>query len=132
MPAERYRLHAQAILQAHFGQLVFQQTRGEGRRIDRALQLRPQMADRADVIFMSVGEHDGQNILALLGEIADIGHDEVDARRRALAAEQHAAIDHDPLAVVRRAETIGVEIHADLTRATKREQYEFVVAGTRH
>ena len=45
----------------------------------------------------------------------------------AFAPEQHAAIDDDPFAVVRRAEAIGVEIHADLARPAERQEDQFVV-----
>ena len=80
------------------------------------------------MILMRMGGDDAQHILALLRQIADVGHDEVDARRVGLAAEQHAAIDDDPLAVVGRAEAIGVEIHADLARPAQRQEDQFVVA----
>ena len=79
------------------------------------------------MVLMGVGGDDAQHVLAPLGEKRDIGHDEVDAGRGCLAAEQHAAIDHDPLRVVGRPEAIGVEIHADLARPAQRQEDEFVV-----
>ena len=47
----------------------------------------------------------------------------------AFAPEQHAAIDDDPLPVVRRPEAIGVEIHADLARPAQRQEDQFVAAA---
>ena len=46
-----------------------------------------------------------------------------------LAPEQHAAIHHDPFALVGRAVAVGVEIHADLAGAAERQEDEFVVCG---
>ena len=84
------------------------------------------MTDGADVIFMGMGEHDGENVFGALFEKTDIRHDDIDAGRIGLAAEQHPAIDHDPFALVRRPEAIGVEIHTDLARAAERKQDQFV------
>ena len=75
-----------------------------------------------------MGGDDAQHILALLRQIADVGHDEIDARRVAFAPEQHAAIDDDPLPVIARAKAIGVEIHADLARPAQRQEDQFVAA----
>src|SRR6202000_1231030 len=58
---------------------------------------------------------------------ADVGHDDVDTRRRGLAPEQYAAIDDDPLPVVGRAEAISVEIHPDLARSAERQEHKFVL-----
>ena len=51
-------LHRHLLVQARFLELQRQDLRGEGRAIDRALQLRPQPGDGTQMIFMRVGEHD--------------------------------------------------------------------------
>src|SRR3954471_6803217 len=85
------------------------------------------MRDGADMILMGMGGDDAQHIVAPLHQIADVGQDQVHARRIALAPEQHAAIDNDPAPVILRAIAIGIEIHADLARAAKRQEDQFVL-----
>ena len=58
-----------------------------------------------------------------------VGQDDLDARR-GLVAEGHAEIDHDPLAGVRRAEAVEIEVHADLVRPAERQEDELVVRGS--
>ncbi len=130
--AEGNYLYTDDIFETRFLELVFDEMRGEGRGIERAAQLRPEMGDGADMIFMRVGQHDGTHVFALFGKVADIGHDEIDAGRGALAAEHHAAIDDDPIAIIGRTIAIGVEIHPDLARAAERQEDEFIVAQNRH
>src|SRR5262245_20205021 len=79
------------------------------------------------MVFMGMGGDNAQHILALFGEIADIGHAQVHARRMALALEQHTAIDNDPLPVIGGAETIGVEIHPDFARPAQRQEDQLVL-----
>ena len=54
------------------------------------------------------------------------GRIDLDARRR-LVAEGDAEVDDDPLASVRRAEAVEIEVHADLVRPAERQEDEFVV-----
>ena len=79
-----------------------------------------------------VGGDDAQNILAPFHQVADVGQDQIHARRIALAPEQHAAIHDDPLPVVGRAIAIGVEIHPDLARTAQRQEDQLVLGGARH
>ncbi|MNR24070.1 hypothetical protein D3C85_1411270 [compost metagenome] len=76
------------------------------------------------MVFVGVRQHDAQDGLAF--QEGGIGHDHVHAGRRRVA-EGHADIDENPLAVVRRAKAIGVQVHADLVRAAQRQEDEFVV-----
>ena len=52
--------------------LGFEQRRGERRRIDRHLELRPEVEHRAVVVLVGVGEHDAGDVAALLDQIADV------------------------------------------------------------
>src|SRR3546814_2052937 len=45
-----------------FRSLGANEGRGEGRRIDGAAQARPEMGDRADVIFMRMGQHEADDV----------------------------------------------------------------------
>src|SRR6185436_743399 len=79
------------------------------------------------MVLMGMSSDDAQHIFPLLHQIADVGHNQVHARRVAFTAEQHAAIHNDPLAVVRRPKAIGIEIHADLARTAQRQEHQLVL-----
>ena len=57
-PVERHLLDRQLQLAAVLGELGFQHRRGEGSCIDRRLQPRPQLDDRAEMVLVRVGEHE--------------------------------------------------------------------------
>ena len=128
--AHRHFLDPHPAQQARFLQLSFDQDGGEGRGIDGAFEQRPQRRDGADMILVRMGGDNGQHIFGLFGQKADIGHDDIHAGCGGFAPEQHAAIHDDPFAPRWRAKAIGVEIHADLARAAKRQEDQFV-AGIR-
>ena len=78
---------------------------------------------------MRVREHETADVLLQLREVADVRHDEIDTGVGPFAAEQHAAIDDDPFAVVGRPVAIGVEIHADFARAAEGQENQLGVAA---
>src|SRR3546814_7386126 len=73
------------------------------------------------MVFMAVGEDDAEQVrLALLDE-GDVGQDELDPGIGGIG-EGEAEIDHHPFALG----AIEIDVHADLARAAKREEEEFV------
>ena len=54
---------------------------GKGRGIDRHVQARPEIVQGAVVILVGMGDDDALEVPALLGEKADVGQDEIDARQ---------------------------------------------------
>src|SRR3546814_6207032 len=73
------------------------------------------------MVFMAVGEDDAEQVrLALLDE-GDVGQDELDPGIGGIG-EGEAEIDHHPFALG----AIEIDVHADLARAAKREDEEFV------
>src|SRR5690606_29884104 len=73
---------------------------GERRRVDRDLQPRPQIDERAEMVLVRMGEHDGGEVATLLLQVADVGQDDVDAGQMLLRREGDAAVDRQPLAAV--------------------------------
>ena len=65
--------------------------------------------------------------VALFLEEGDVRQDEVDARQ-VRPGEGDAAIDDDPVAVVRRPEAVEAQIHADLADAAERHEDQFGLA----
>ncbi|MNX80295.1 hypothetical protein D3C86_1119500 [compost metagenome] len=122
--AQRDLVQLDIVEDVGVAQLLADQVGGEGRRIQRRLDARPQPAQGADVVLMGVRQHDAQDVLAF--QEGGIGHDHVHAGRGGIA-EGHADVDENPFAVMRRAKAIGVEVHTDLVRAAQRQEDEFVV-----
>ena len=79
------------------------------------------------MIFVRMGQHDADQVLRALLDEGRIGHDHLDTRH-AVVAEGDAKVEHQPLAGV----TVEIEVHADLARATQREEQQFVVTGNVH
>ena len=82
------------------------------------------------MVLMGVRQHQPDQVLALLLEKADVGHDQVDARQMLLVAEGDAEIDRQPGALVAVAEAVDRQVHADLADAAERRKGQFV--RTRH
>ena len=108
------------------GAFGLEQRGGEFRRIDRAFQPRPEIDDGAEMVFMGVRQHQPDQVLPLLHQKADVGHDGVDARQMFFVAEGDAEIDREPGALLAVAETIDRQVHADLADAAERRKGEFV------
>ena len=69
-------------------ELGLEQRRGERRRVDRHLQLRPEVHQRAEMVLVGVGEDDAGEVAALLDQIADVRQDQIDARQVLLLRER--------------------------------------------
>jgi hypothetical protein len=82
---------------------------------------------RAVMVLMRMRDDHGAHIVALGFEKADIGQNQIDARQ-IRSRKGDAAIDDDPLAIVRRAESVHRQIHADFTHAAERHKHKFVHA----
>ena len=105
-------------------QLAADQARGEGRGIDRHVEIEREIGQRADMVFMAVRDDDAGKAVELILDEAKIGQDHVDAGIIGIG-EGHAAIDHHPLALT----AIEVDVHADLARAAERAKEQFVLGG---
>jgi hypothetical protein len=57
-----------------------------------------QVGNRADVVLVTVGQHDGEHVVEPLGDVGEVGQDQVDAGLVVLG-EQHPAVDDQQLAV---------------------------------
>ena len=66
------------VQQLHLGQFAAQHRGGERGGIDRAAQGSPQMRDRADMVFMGMGDDQADQPVAPLGDEAGVGHHDID------------------------------------------------------
>src|SRR5712671_5781651 len=106
-----------------------EQRRTELRRVDWAFQLRPQIDNRAEMVFVGMSQHQSDQVVALFFEKGDVGHDQIDAGQMLLIAEGHAEIDREPGALLAVAEAIDRQVHADLTNAAEWRKGKFVRYG---
>ena len=74
------------------------------------------------MILMGMRQHEAHQVLALLLQEADVGHDQVDPRQMLLVAEGDAEIDREPGALVAVAEPVDRQVHADLADAAERRK----------
>jgi hypothetical protein len=78
------------------------------------------------MILMGVSQHQPHQVLALLFQEADVGHDQVDPRQMLLVAEGDAEIDREPGPLVAVAEPVDRQVHADLADAAERRKSQFI------
>ncbi len=97
------------------------QPRGERGCVHWHAQFQREIRDRADMVLMSVGQDDPDEIFALAFDELQISEDEVHPRVL-VAAEGHAQVDHQPLSVT----PVKVDVHADFARAAKRAEQQFL------
>ncbi len=80
-------------------ELGLDQGQRELRAEQRDVGLEPQqVGHRADVVLVAVGEHDRLDVVEAVGDVLEVGQDQVDAGLVVLG-EQHAAVDDQQLAV---------------------------------
>src|SRR5205823_3178969 len=79
------------------------------------------------MVLVSMGQHDTGEVTTLLGEISDIGHNEIDARH-ILAPERHTEIDYDPGLLALAPYAVERQVHAELADSAERREYELVHA----
>src|SRR5262245_5742225 len=110
-------------------ELGLEQRRGKLRGVDRALQLRPEIDDGAEMVFVGVRQHEAHQVLALLLEEGNVGHDQIDARQMFLVTEGDAEIDGEPGSLMPVAEAVDRQVHGDLANAGERRKGQLVRPG---
>ena len=78
------------------------------------------------MVLMGVRQHQAHQVLALLLQEADVGHDQIDARQMLLVAKGDAEIDREPGPLVAVAEPVDRQVHADLADAAERRKGQFI------
>ena len=78
-----------------------------------------QVGHRADVVLVTVREHDADDVVEAVPDRAEVGQDQVDAGL-VLLGEEHAAVDDEDLAV----DLEGGHVAADLAEAADRGDAE--------
>lgn len=100
--------------------LVPHQIRGERRGVKRHSQFHREIGHRTDVVFVSMRQHDAEQIVQSVLDELQIGEHQFGAGIF-VAAETHAEVDHQPLAVT----PVEIDVHADFARSAEREEEQF-------
>ena len=103
------------IQQAMLFQLAFHIGQRELGAVDRDVELRQQPGQRADVVFVPVGQHHGAHMLAILDQVAEVGNDDVHAEQFGFGEHQAGIDDDDVIAPAN-----GHAIHAKFAESTQR------------
>ena len=98
--------------QAVLLELALHQGQGELGAVDGDVQLGEYPGQAADVVLVPVGQDDGANLVAVLGQVADIGDDDVDAQKLFFGKHQ-AGIDDDDVILPPE----GHAVHTELAQA---------------
>ena len=97
-------------------QLAFDIGQRELGGVDRDVQLRQHPRQRADVVFVTVRQHDGAHVLAVLDQVGDVGNNDVDAEQLGFGKHQ-AGVDDDDVVTPAN----GHAIHAEFAAARRGE-----------
>ena len=117
------RLHGDdlhLLEQAELRQLDLHQPRSQAGGVDRRGQLLQHIRQRADVILMSVREHDSPDLFGVFLQVGDVRDDHVDAVHL-LVRKAHTAVDHHNVTAV----LIGRHVLADLAESAERNDFQF-------
>jgi len=108
------------VEQAMLIELVFDIGQREFRTPYWYIQFGEDPWDAADVIFMPVGEDDGANFVPVLGEVADVGDDDVHAQQFGLGKHEAGVDDNDIVAPAD-----GHAVHTELAQAAQGDDVKF-------
>ena len=117
-----------AFVQRMFVEFQRRDVGGKGAGIDGGLQARPQMGQRADVIFVRMGDEYRIQPVAAVFQPADVGQDQIDAGGGVHVREGHTQINEDQAFFVTRAIPVDICVHADLARPAERQIDQPVIA----
>ena len=111
------------------GEIVFvefgaDERQRQRRAVDRTIDVRQQVGDGPDVVFVPVREHERGD--AALLQVGEVGNDEVDAEELDVG-ERHPGVDDETRVPVRNRH----EVHAEFAEAAQRDDFKSRVAGER-
>src|SRR5664280_932049 len=101
------------IQQAVFFQLPFYIGEGKLRPIDRHVEFAEHPWQRANMVFVAMRENDSPYFFAVLDEVANIGHHDIDAEELGLR-KHHPGINHNDVVAI----AYGHAVHAEFAETT--------------
>src|SRR5262245_20514066 len=79
------------------------------------------------MILVRMSENQAGDVITLFHQVADVGEDQINARKMLLRGKRHAKVDSQPGAPAFVAETVNRQIHADLADPAQRRKHQFLL-----
>jgi len=92
-----------------FFKFSFNQCQRELGSIHWKVQLGQYPGKRADVVFVSMGEKDGANFVAIFKKVGDVGDDDIDSEQLRFGKHQ-AGVDDDDVVAPAQRHTVHAEL----------------------
>ena len=105
-------------------ELALEQVRRELGYVDGRAQARPHLGHRADVILMRVRDEDAGEAFPFLLDEAQIGQHDIHPRL-GIVREGDAAVDHQPLPVLWRADAVEIDVETDFADSAQGQKHKF-------
>ena len=109
------------VEQPVFVQFAFDQGQRELRSVDWNVELGQDPGQAANVVFVTVRENDRLDLIAIVGEVRDVGNDDIDAKQL-FFREHQAGVDDDNVILP----TERHAVHPELAKASQRNHLQFV------
>ena len=100
-------------------ELALDQGHGEGRTVDRNVEVRKNEGKRADVVFVAVCEEDGFDFAFPLEKVTNVGNDDVDAQQF-FVGKHDAGVDHNDRFLAPECH----HVHAEFAESTKSDNFK--------
>ena len=115
----------EALVGAHLAQVgvfeeavlvefVFDVSQREFRAPNRDVEIGKNPGQRADVIFVAVGEHNAADAMAIFGEIRNVGNDDIDAEQFGFGKHEAGVDDENVVSIAN-----GHAVHTELAQAAE-------------
>ena len=109
------------------GKLGSEECGSERRRVNGHVpQARPQFDDCADMVLVAMRQYQPRKLAQIGLDELEIGQDDIHTRIVLALRKGNAEVDHHPATITTPPQAVEVAIHADLTKASQCEKYEFV------
>ena len=117
--ARLHRHQLGAVQQPVLLQLQLDESGGKAGAVDGHIHLLEDVGDGPDMVLVAVGDEQTADAVLVLGEVAHVGNDKVDAVH-IVAGKGHAAVHDDDLAAV----LIHGHVLADLVQPAERDDLQ--------
>ena len=104
------------IEQAVLFELFADERERELRAVNRNVEIGDDVGNRADVVFMRVGQNDGAHHALVLFQVGDVGNDDIHAEQFLLGEHEARVNDDDVVAGAQ-----GEHVHSELAQPAERD-----------
>lgn len=105
---------------AGFFQASFQDTQGQGRAVDRHVQLFQDIRQGADMVFVAVGQENPPQLILVFYQIGDVGNHQIDAKH-VIFREHKARVEQNHVIPI----TEHGHVLSDFTKTAQRNDIYF-------